>query len=914
MTFHHDAAMVTCKQCAQMVKDISFHPWDKHLEALKPDTQARLIAKHGSSGVKSPHKNTRGASNILSLTSSAGQSVSGGASMHATAQAYGAAGADFFLWDGEKINLTSDRTLQNNEINKQYFSMSVSVPASRAPLLALPHHTNDARKIAAFEILPAIIDCGASVTCAPAPSNMLRFLGIPGASGGPQVLSTADGGTVHAKQVNMSFSTRLLGGEPYSLNLPGCFTSPDLKHVLISYDHLLEQGFQPCLRKDGGEILTPQGHSIPLYKDPKTKLWSLLDGIPSPIAYTPEKVLAVTRSAKIAAPTQPELDLVKARHVQEAHCGAAKLLAKYPDLHPHAVHNLECGECATMKARKGPDKKDKPRRSGPSTAIPGTALHIDWLGKQKLGEEVLDRISWPALDGTADALLIVDESSTAYVVCPAKDTTAATVINLLQSFQAGGPHITRLRADNEFNSKELRDWLTSNGTRPEFSPPREPESNGKAESGVGYIKQTARALRSQAGADLRYRHLAMEWAATVHNNQACSANQGESAPSHVWNNIPGQWKRLAQPPWGCRAFSFVGKDNVEDTTNQQRATPGIFVGYSKTSPAYRVLDLDTMTIKERSRVRFFESNFPLKDMLEAGELCPSDRIQNPDGWRRFGALQPSQVTDAQLGNYLGGKSIQIVLPVEADPEQAPNRWTARVHRLVQNNDQQRTQAVIVELMHFDGDHENLHPRYRGYLDPKTPLTMKLQISTGYKRHAAKPTDDALCIRSILKTNYPWVRTLSDYAEQSATRYGGPPVPAPVSAPHYLREDGPQSSPEPPSRRAPPPTVQIERPRRTAVPIDRFDPGASVRPTLSIQGELQGSPEVPREASHSEHRGTPPPLRLRGSLTASLRGRLKENPEGRLNQHGPSPVPTTSSRATTKKHGTTQTGLRQTRES
>ena len=46
MTFHHDAAMVTCKQCAQMVKDISFHLYDKHLDALKPDTQARLIAKY----------------------------------------------------------------------------------------------------------------------------------------------------------------------------------------------------------------------------------------------------------------------------------------------------------------------------------------------------------------------------------------------------------------------------------------------------------------------------------------------------------------------------------------------------------------------------------------------------------------------------------------------------------------------------------------------------------------------------------------------------------------------------------------------------------------------------------------------------------------------------------------------------
>jgi hypothetical protein len=66
-TFHHDAEMVTCKQCAQMVRDISFHLFDKHLDALKPDTQARLIAKHGKSGAKPPSKNTRGASKILSL-------------------------------------------------------------------------------------------------------------------------------------------------------------------------------------------------------------------------------------------------------------------------------------------------------------------------------------------------------------------------------------------------------------------------------------------------------------------------------------------------------------------------------------------------------------------------------------------------------------------------------------------------------------------------------------------------------------------------------------------------------------------------------------------------------------------------------------------------------------------------------
>jgi hypothetical protein len=170
----------------------------------------------------------------------------------------------------------------------------------------------------------------------------------------------------------------------------------------------------------------------------------------------------VTRAAKLAAPTQIQHDLAKARHLQEAHCGSKKLLDEYPDFYSLALHDLECGDCATMKARKGPDLKDKPRRSGPSRAHPGTALHIDWLGKKKLGEEAIDRRAWPALDGTADALLIVGEFSTSCVVCSAQDTTAATVISLLHSVQAGGPKITRLRAENEFNSKELRDWLSNN--------------------------------------------------------------------------------------------------------------------------------------------------------------------------------------------------------------------------------------------------------------------------------------------------------------------------------------------------------------------------------------------------------------------------------------------------------------------
>ena len=97
----------------------------------------------------------------------------------------------------------------------------------------------------------------------------------------------------------MSLSTYFLDGKPYSLTLPGCYTSPELKHV--SHNHLLRQGYEPHLRKDEGDVLTSDGPSILLCKDRNTKLGSLLDSRHSSNASTTEKVLVVTRAAKLAA-------------------------------------------------------------------------------------------------------------------------------------------------------------------------------------------------------------------------------------------------------------------------------------------------------------------------------------------------------------------------------------------------------------------------------------------------------------------------------------------------------------------------------------------------------------------------------------------------------------------------------------
>jgi len=114
-----------------MVKDISRHLFDQHLDTLKPDTAARLTAKHGAAktGAKPTFQSTRAASKILWLTS-AGYGVSGGDSFHAAARACEARGDETFLWEGMKITINTTSALQNNEKNQQYFSVSVSVPAT----------------------------------------------------------------------------------------------------------------------------------------------------------------------------------------------------------------------------------------------------------------------------------------------------------------------------------------------------------------------------------------------------------------------------------------------------------------------------------------------------------------------------------------------------------------------------------------------------------------------------------------------------------------------------------------------------------------------------------------------------------------------------------------------------------------
>ena len=104
-TFQNDGT-VECKQCGKRVKDISFHLYSMHFDALKERTQQHLSTKHGST----PPSQHSGTNNVLAVTTG-DLGASGGASpsMYETAVAYEAAGLPSFLWEGKVVNINHNQ-------------------------------------------------------------------------------------------------------------------------------------------------------------------------------------------------------------------------------------------------------------------------------------------------------------------------------------------------------------------------------------------------------------------------------------------------------------------------------------------------------------------------------------------------------------------------------------------------------------------------------------------------------------------------------------------------------------------------------------------------------------------------------------------------------------------------------------
>ena len=153
--------------------------------------------------------------------------------------------------------------------------------------------------------------------------------------------------------------------------------------------------------------------------------------------------------------------------------------------------------------------------------------------------------------------------------------------------QASNLRIKRLRSDNggEFTSAEFAEFCVLRGIQQEFTAPHSPSQNGVAERSWRTIFDMARSSMIAANLSKPF------WAEAALNAVYClnripTRTLEGMSPWEKWHGSRPRLHHLRV--FGCTAYVYQeaqGRKKLDD-----KARVGIHIGYSETSPAYRVFD------------------------------------------------------------------------------------------------------------------------------------------------------------------------------------------------------------------------------------------------------------------------------------------------------------------------------------
>jgi len=423
-----------------------------------------------------------------------------------------------------------------------------------------------------------------------------------------------------------------------------------------------------------------------------------------------------------------------------------------------AVRKFTCPSCITMDSRSPVDVRAHPPRDGDRGYLPGEFLHLDSVGGFDTSRST---------DGATDAITVTDDASGVRLCLPVPSKATEHIAKILTNYQAQSQvPIKRILADDPILKDAVVHWCETQPFPVAYmaSPPKSPQSNGRAESTVGYCKSKARTFRQASGASANLHSFALSWAAITSNFLPSSTDPlgSNRSPVQIFPDFPYRHRNLRHDlPFGCRAFVYeeppTGQHNLA-----RRARPTVFVGWSTTSPSYKLLDLDTMEVYDRAAgVRFNCTSFPMLEMKTAGEALPSDIALDLDGWRSAAFEKISDASDHAVAHWCAGKQLALRLPSTFYPQDSPFNWTVRCLRVAPqaaNNAPVQVTSLFVE---FSGPITKVtSPTDRQY--HSKPILMTMPVSK---------------VREAIKFTYPLAKTLSDLAVQSAARYGLAPHPA-----------------------------------------------------------------------------------------------------------------------------------------
>ncbi|KAJ9536628.1 hypothetical protein OSB04_un000177 [Centaurea solstitialis] len=245
-------------------------------------------------------------------------------------------------------------------------------------------------------------------------------------------------------------------------------------------------------------------------------------------------------------------------------------------------------EKGKMKRVSHPPKPEQGSKS------PLSLLHMDLCGPMK----------FQSLAGRKYILVIVDDFSryTWTKFLKSKDETSSLIINFIKAVQVQlNLPVQTVRTDNgtEFKNIVLKTFYNTFGITQTFSAARTPEQNGVVERRNRTLVEAARSMLAESQLPQYLWAEAVNTACYTQNRSIIHRRFGKTPYHILFGRVPsvGHFK-----VFGCKCFV------LNESENRGKFGPKsdelIFVGYSESSIAYRVLNKQKRVVSESINVRF----------------------------------------------------------------------------------------------------------------------------------------------------------------------------------------------------------------------------------------------------------------------------------------------------------------------
>lgn len=270
-----------------------------------------------------------------------------------------------------------------------------------------------------------------------------------------------------------------------------------------------------------------------------------------------------------------------------------------------------CESCVKGKITRKPF----PKSSGSKSTRKLQLIHSDICGPMQT----------PSLGGSKYFITFIDDYSRCCTVYFIRHKSEA--LEKFKAFEAAAVNrsnlgIVTLRTDNggEYLSKEFSEYLKEKGIAHECSVPYTPEQNGVAERMNRTLVESARTMLKHARLSNTYWAEAVSTAAYIRNRLPSAALDNKVTPYELWYGSKPNVRDFRV--FGCAAFAHVTSSLRQKLDS--KAIKVRFLGYSKQSKGYRLLD--------ESRNRFFTSRDVIFNEFDfdCTDLCCSQPVEKLD--------------------------------------------------------------------------------------------------------------------------------------------------------------------------------------------------------------------------------------------------------------------------------------------